>query len=509
MPVRNLILILGDQLTPTISSLRGAEKDRDRILMAEVAEEATYVRHHKKKIAFVFSAMRHFAEELAEAGWTVDYVQLGDADNSGSLKGEVERAVKRLKPSSVSVTEPGEYRLLADFKGWDAELGVPVDIRPDARFLCSRSEFEGWADGRKRFLMEDFCRHMRVKTGLLMDGDKPAGGKWNFDKDNRKPAAQDLFMPRPRRFEPDEITQNVLSLVETRFSEHFGALDPFWFAVTRDEARQAFDDFLDSGLPRFGDFQDAMLRGEPFLYHAVVSPYLNAGLLDPMELCQAVDQAYRDGKVPINSAEGFIRQIIGWREYVCGIYWLRMPEMADENFLGATRDLPSFYWSGETDMTCLKEAITQTRDEAYAHHIQRLMITGNFAMLAGIEPRQVHEWYLAVYADAYEWVEMPNTLGMSQFADGGFLASKPYASGGNYIRKMSDYCGSCRYDVAQKTGEDACPFNALYWDFLDRNAERLRGNRRLATAYSTWERMGEAKQDSYRDSAHVFLQGLS
>ncbi|MEP4034212.1 cryptochrome/photolyase family protein [Roseibium polysiphoniae] len=509
MPVRNLILILGDQLTPAISSLRGAGKDHDRILMAEVAEEATYVRHHKKKIAFVFSAMRHFAEELAEAGWTVDYVQLGDADNSGSLKGEVARAVKRLKPSSVSVTEPGEYRLLADFKGWDTELGVPVDIRPDGRFLCSRSEFEGWADGRKRFLMEDFYRHMRVKTGLLMDGDKPAGGKWNFDKDNRKPAAQDLFMPRPRRFEPDEITRNVLSLVETRFAEHFGTLDPFWFAVSRDEARQVFGDFLDSGLPRFGDFQDAMLRGEPFLYHSVISPYLNAGLLDPMELCQAVDQAYRDGKVPINSAEGFIRQIIGWREYVRGIYWLRMPEMADENFLGATRDLPSFYWSGETDMTCLKEAITQTRDEAYAHHIQRLMITGNFAMLAGIEPRQVHEWYLAVYADAYEWVEMPNTLGMSQFADGGFLASKPYASGGNYIRKMSDYCGSCRYDVAQKTGKDACPFNALYWDFLDRNAERLRGNRRLATAYSTWERMGEAKQDSYRDSAHVFLQGLS
>ncbi|MEM8645005.1 MAG: cryptochrome/photolyase family protein [Pseudomonadota bacterium] len=505
MTCRNLILILGDQLSATLASLRAGDPARDRILMAEVWDEATYVKHHKKKIAFIFSAMRHFAEELKAAGWTVDYVRLDEDANSQSLTGELSRAVERHGPERVIVTEPGEWRVRQMLEAWK---GPALDILPDDRFLCTHHEFAAWAEGRKQLRMEYFYRDMRRKTGLLMDGDQPAGGKWNFDADNRKPASADLFMPRPAEAQPDEITQDVLALVGARFTDHFGDLEPFWFAVTASEAEAALDSFIADALASFGDFQDAMVRGEPFVYHSVLSAYINAGLLDPLAVCRRVEVEYRAGRVAINAAEGFIRQIIGWREYVRGIYWHTMPGYERKNALGATRDLPWFYWTGETEMTCLAEAIGQTKREAYAHHIQRLMVTGNFAMLAGIDPHQVHEWYLAVYADAYEWVELPNTVGMSQFADGGLLASKPYAAGGNYMNKMSDYCRSCHYDVKQRTGPDACPFNALYWDFLARNRETLKCNPRLGPVYRTWDRMDDTKRRETRKSAAAFLAGL-
>jgi deoxyribodipyrimidine photolyase-related protein len=504
----NLILILGDQLSPQVSSLKAGDRHKDVVLMAEVVSEATYVKHHKKKIAFVFSAMRHFAEELRETGWSVAYVRLDDPQNTGSLGAEVERFSERLNPARVRVTEAGEWRLHEEMRRWSDALGRPVDVLPDDRFLSSREGFAAWADGRKQLRMEYFYREMRRKTGLLMEGDKPVGGKWNYDAENRKPAAGDLFMPKPLRTNPDEITRQVLDLVSREFADHFGDLEPFWFAVSRADAEAAFQNFVAEALPRFGDFQDAMLTGQRFLYHSVVSHYLNAGLLDPLAVCRHVERAYIDGDVPLNAAEGFIRQIIGWREYVRGIYWLKMPHYARSNFFSATRPLPDFYWTGNTDLACLAAAIGQTREEAYAHHIQRLMVTGNFAMLAGVDPHQLHEWYLAVYADAYEWVEMPNTIGMSQFADGGMLGSKPYAASGNYINKMSDYCDACRFDVKQKTGEDACPFNSLYWHFLDRNRNTLDGNPRLGPVYRTWDRMAEEKQQAYRDSADAFLKTL-
>ncbi|WP_323796487.1 cryptochrome/photolyase family protein [Nisaea sp.] len=507
--VGNLILVLGDQLSPVLSSLKAGDKHSDVVLLAEVATEASYVKHHKKKIAFLFSAMRHFAEELREDGWTVEYVRLDDPQNTGSLGAEVARFSERWNPARVIVTEAGEWRLQEEMRRWSDALGRPVDVLPDDRFLSSREEFAAWADGRKQLRMEYFYREMRRKTGLLMEGDKPAGGKWNYDAENRKPAAGDLFMPKPFRTNPDEITRQVLDLVYLEFADHFGDLEPFWFAVTRADADAAFENFVAQALPRFGDFQDAMLTGQRFLYHAVVSHYLNAGLLDPLAVCRRVERAYLDGDVPLNAAEGFIRQIIGWREYARGIYWLKMPDYAGSNFFSATRPLPDFYWTGKTDMACLAAAIGQTREEAYAHHIQRLMVTGNFAMLAGIDPHQVHEWYLAVYADAYEWVEMPNTVGMSQFADGGLLGSKPYAASGNYINKMSDYCGNCCFDVKQKTGDGACPFNSLYWHFLDRNREKLDGNPRLGPVYRTWDRMTADKQQAYRESADAFLDALS
>ncbi len=509
MAERRLVLILGDQLSPSLSSLKVADKARDRILMVEVMEEATYVRHHKKKIAFLFSAMRHFADRLRDDGWQVDYVRLDDGGNTGSFTGEVERAIRRHQPASLLVCEPGEWRVRAMMETWAERFHLPVIILDDDRFICSRADFARWAEGRKQLRMEHFYREMRQRTGLLMDGGKPAGGKWNFDADNRKPAKPDLLMPEPLRFDPDETTQDVLALVADRFDDHFGDLHPFWFAVTSAQAEAALDHFIETILPSFGDYQDAMLRDHRFLYHSVLSHTINAGLLDPLDVCRRVEAAYNDGQAPINAAEGFIRQIIGWREYVRGIYWRFMPGYLDNNVFGASRPLPDFYWTGETDMACLAAAITQTKEEAYAHHIQRLMVTGNFAMLAGVDPRAVHEWYLMVYADAYEWVELPNTLGMSQFADGGLLASKPYAASGNYINKMSDYCGTCRYDVKQKTGGGACPFNALYWDFLDRNADVLRGNPRLTNVYATWDRMDGERQAAYRESATSFLATLS
>ncbi|MEP1143823.1 MAG: cryptochrome/photolyase family protein [Henriciella sp.] len=507
-PIANLILVLGDQLSPRLSSLQAGDRARDRVLIVEVQEEATYVRHHKKKIAFLFSAMRHFAEELRADGWTVDYVALDDPENSGSFTGEIARAVDRVAPGKILVTEPGEWRVRAAMETWQSAFGVPIDVLADDRFIATHREFAEWAEGRKQLRMEYFYRDMRRKTGLLMDGDQPEGGKWNYDAENRKPAKADLFMPTPLQAAPDEITQDVLALVEQRFGNHFGDLTPFWFGVTRAHAEAALDQFIETALANFGDYQDAMLEGERFLYHSILGLYINAGLLDPLEVCRRVEAAYKNGKAPLNAAEGYIRQIIGWREYVRGIYWLKMPDYVDQNFFGNSRALPDFYWTGETDMACMRAAIKQTKEDAYAHHIQRLMVTGNFALIAGIDPKQVHEWYLAVYADAYEWVELPNTLGMSQFGDGGLLGSKPYASSGNYIHKMSDHCKGCSYNVKQKTGDDACPFNPLYWDFLVRNRDKLAGNPRMAQMYRTWDRMAEDKQDDYLASAAKVLAGL-
>jgi deoxyribodipyrimidine photolyase-related protein len=502
-----LILILGDQLTPEISSLRDTDPQSAIILMAEVTAEATYVKHHKKKIAFLFSAMRHFAEELRASGWRVDYVYIDDPGNSGTLAGEVFRAASRNGASAVRVTEPGEWRLREALLALDTAFDM--EMRADDRFIASHEEFRAWASNRKSLRMEFFYRDMRRKTGLLMDGDDPVGGQWNFDHDNRKPAALDLLMPQPLRFAPDAITQDVLAVVDARFGDHFGDLLPFWFGVTRADAAAAFAHFLKTALPHFGDYQDAMLRGQTFLYHAVVSHALNCGLLDPLEMCRAVEAEYRAGRAPLNAAEGFIRQIIGWREYVRGVYWMNMPGYAQVNKLGATRPLPSFYWTAETKMACVSACVTQTREEAYAHHIQRLMVTGTFALLAGINPHALHEWYLAVYADAYEWVELPNTIGMSQFADGGLLASKPYAASGAYIDRMSDYCGGCAYDVKAKAGPKACPFNYLYWNFIALHRERLITNPRMAQMVRSWDRFSDDKKAEVRRDAAGFLDRLT
>lgn len=507
-PIRNLIFVLGDQLSPVLSSLADADPERDVVLMCEVMEEASYVGHHKKKIAFIFSAMRHFAEELRAQGFDVHYSKLDDRDNSGSFTGELLRRVAAVAPKGVVATEGSEWRVLQAMQGWQAAVDVPVDIRPDTRFLCSKADFLAWAEGRRSLTMEYFYRDMRRKTGLLMQGADPEGGRWNFDTENRKPAKPDLFRPKHAAFTPDGITREVLQLVEQNFAPNIGSTKNFSFAVTRTDAERAARSFIRDFLPNFGETQDAMLKDEPFLNHALLSFYINIGFLDALTLCRAAERAYLEGHAPLNAVEGFIRQVIGWREYIRGIYWLKMPGYENSNVFDAHRPLPDFFWNGDTDMQCVSVVITQTIDHAYAHHIHRLMVVGNFSMLAGLDPHAVHQWYLAVYADAYEWVELPNVIGMSQFADGGAMASKPYAASGAYIDRMSDYCGGCRYKVSKKTGEDACPFNALYWHFLDRNSGTLSGNHRLAQTYASWQRMDESKKHDYRASAESFLGKL-
>jgi len=502
--VTRLVLVLGDQLSRDTAALRRADKARDTVVMAEVTEETEYVRHHPKKIALIFAAMRKFAIQLEAEGWTVAYSRLDDPENAGSIVGEILRRADETGASEVLATEPGEWRLIDKLK----YAPIETHIYPDHRFIASHAEFEDWAAGRKTLRMEFFYREMRRKTGLLMNGDQPEGDKWNYDHENRKPAEKDLFAEGPLAFEPEEITKGVLDLVEARFSENFGDLRPFTFATTRDEALQALEHFIRHGLPQFGDYQDAMLEGDAFLYHAVLSPYINIGLLGPLEVCQAAADAFSKGDVPINAAEGFIRQIIGWREYMRGIYFLQGPDYTHRNTLKHDRDLPAFYWGEKTQMACVADAVAQTRANAYAHHIQRLMVTGNFALLAGVDPHQVHEWYLQVYADAFEWVEAPNVIGMSQFADGGVIASKPYVSSGAYINRMSDYCKGCHYTVSRKTGVGACPFNLLYWHFLDRHRERFSGNARMGNMYRTWDRMDADHRKTVLGDAQVFLERL-
>ncbi len=504
-----LRLVLGDQLTRSLASLRDLDPARDVVLMAEVDDEATYVRHHKQKIVLVLAAMRHFAAALRAEGIRVDYVRLDDPGNGGSLAAELRRAVERHRPERVVLTEPGEWRLLERMRDWREELSVPVEIRDDDRFLCSRADFARWAEGRRGLRMEFSYRDMRRRTGLLMEGAEPAGGRWNFDHDNRKRLPAGLAPPARPRPEPDPVTREVMDLVARRFPDHFGDLEPFAWPVTRARALEALRHFVDDCLPRFGDYQDAMSRGEPFLFHALLAPALNIGLLTPEEACRAAEDAWREGRAPLNAVEGFVRQILGWREYVRGLYWLYMPDYADTNELEATRDLPAFYWTGETDMACLRACVSDTRRHAYAHHIQRLMVLGNFALLAGVAPRQIEEWFLMVYADAFEWVELPNVHGMATFADGGLMGSKPYAASGAYIDRMSDYCGGCRYDVSAKGGEGACPFNPLYWDFLMRNEERLARNPRLAMPYRTLARMSPARRAEIRADAARFLASLA
>ncbi|WP_281966706.1 cryptochrome/photolyase family protein [Roseovarius nanhaiticus] len=504
MVAPRLILVLGDQLSEDLSALREADKDRDVVVMAEVTDETGYVPHHPKKIALILSAMRHFAEQLRGDGWTVEYSKLDAEDNSGSITGELLRRADAHGASEVICTRPGEWRLI------EALDDMPLDLTTlaDDRFIASLDEFNDWAEGRKELRMEYFYREMRRKTGLMMEDGEPAGGKWNYDHDNRKPAQSDMLRSAPMSFTPDEITEEVLHLVERRFDNNFGTLRPFNFAVTRGQALRALDHFVKYLLEGFGDYQDAMLTGEPFLNHSLLSPYINLGLLGPLEVCQRVAEAWQDGDAPINAAEGYIRQIIGWREYMRGIYFREGPDYTSRNILRHDRKLPWMYWGGDTKMACMKAAIGQTRDEGYAHHIQRLMVTGNFALLAGIAPEEVHEWYLSVYVDAYEWVEAPNVIGMSQWADGGIIASKPYVSSGNYINKMSDYCKGCHYSVTQKTGEGSCPFNTLYWQFLDRHRQRFEGNHRMGMVFRTWDKMDAEKRRDVLDTAEAFLKRM-
>ena len=502
-----LRLVLGDQLSENLSSLRDLGQD-DVVLMAEVMDECSYVPHHVHKITLVLSAMRHFAEGLRKRGVRVDYRRLDDPENTNSLRGEAIRAAAEHGAVEIVVTEPGEYRVLADMRSWPEGAGCPVDIRADDRFLCGIGQFRDWAAGRKSLRMEFFYRDMRRSHGILLDNEEPTGGQWNYDHENRKKLPKSVVVPPTPRFTPDAITGETMVLVANRFPDNMGDVNNFALPVTRAEALEMLEDFIAHRLAEFGDWQDAMKTDNPHLFHSLVSTSLNLGLLSPLEICQRAEAAYRKGAAPLNAVEGFIRQILGWREYIRGIYWLKMPEYRSLNALAANRRLPWFYWSGQTRMRCVQQAVEATITHAYAHHIQRLMITGNFALLAGLDPAAVEEWYLAVYADAYEWVEMPNTRGMALFADGGIVGSKPYAASGAYINKMSDYCTGCHYDVKDGVGARGCPFNALYWDFIARHQERFAGNNRMAMPLMAMKKMAPGKIDALRARAATFLEAM-
>lgn len=505
---KRLHFVLGDQLSRGLSALCDVDRDNDIVFMCEVWDEATYVRHHKKKIAFIFSAMRHFAEALKEDGYQVDYLKLDEHDEA-SFTDALAKAVERHSVDEVIAIEASEWRVREAQRDWAEQMGLAVDIRPDDRFIADHDEFAAWAEGRKELRMEYFYRQMRKKTGYLMNGDEPEGGQWNYDKENREPPKDGLRFPERPTWNNDDITNDVLELVANRFGNHFGDLEPFDYPVTRADAERYLAWFIDEALADFGTFQDAMVQGEALMFHSHISGLINCGLLDVRECCEAAEAAYKNGDAPLNAVEGFIRQIIGWREFIRGVYWLHMPGYGDSNALDAQVALPDWFWTGDTQMNCLRQAITETKQNAYAHHIQRLMVLGNFALIAGLKPHEVQEWFLIVYHDAYEWVEMPNVVGMALYADGGIFASKPYASSGTYINKMSNYCDSCSYSVSKKNGPKACPFNYLYWDFLGRNRDVLSKNQRMGMMYGTLDRMKDDKRDAIRDDSARFIKAIN
>ncbi|MBT8215856.1 MAG: cryptochrome/photolyase family protein [Acidimicrobiia bacterium] len=486
------VWVLGDQLNRRISSLEDRTPDDARILMIESAAKIGSKRYHRQRLHLVITAMRRFAAELEDAGFEVDYRE------APSFAAGLDAHRADHNPDDVIAMEPMSYSMLERL----GDLGVTTTR--SNQFLCHYEEFAGWADGRNRLVMEDFYRRQREKLGYLMDGDEPAGGAWNFDKDNREPPPKDgRSWPEPVTSRLDELDAEV---IEALPDSAFGWEPDGVWATSRRAALARLRHVVDEVLPIFGPHEDAMLSGEWSMGHTLLSPYLNLGLLYPDEVCDAAEEAYRAGRVPIASAEGFIRQIIGWREYVWGTYWLWMPEYRTVNQLGADRPLPPLYTSGSTDMRCVSEALRAVHEHGYAHHIQRLMVLGNLALLTGVVPQQMVEWMWASFVDGAEWVMLPNVLGMGLYADGGQMATKPYAAGGNYINKMSDYCGDCAFHPKKRVGSEACPFTTLYWDFLERNRSTLDGNHRLARQLSAADRLQD--MGDVRDRAAEVLERL-
>ena len=499
---QRLVVILGDQLdtgNPLITELNPAH---DSVFMAEVREEATHVCSHKARIVLFLSAMRHFRDDLEARGITVRYSAL-DRHQHDSLSSALAAELRVNRPQRVVMLQAGDARVQAAVEATVQRAKLHLEVVADPHFLTRPETFREWLGQRKQPRLEHFYRAMRKQTGILMQDGEPVGGKWNFDAANRasfdRRGPADL--PPPPAFSPDKVTREVIKLVNREYPEHPGQLDDFDWPVAPADAQIALQDFIDHRLARFGTYQDAMWTEEPFLYHSLLSPAMNLKLLNPRDVLNAAERSLHEDAAPLASVEGFVRQVLGWREYIRGIYWTLMPDYAGLNALEAEQDLPAFFWTGDTDMACLRDALAQTLWYGYAHHIQRLMVTGLFCLLLGVRPREVHAWYLAVYVDAVEWVELPNTLGMSQYADGGYLASKPYVASGKYIDRMSNYCRGCRYNPAHATGEDACPYTTLYWDFLSRHRKRFAHHPRTALQWRNLERLDNRKIRGIRRQA--------
>lgn len=507
--LRSLIVVLGDQLDLNAAAFDGFDAGVDAVWMAEVAEESTHVWSSKPRTVMFLAAMRHFALALQDAGRALHYTRLDAPKNAGNLAGALQADIARLRPARLVMTAPGDWRVLEAIEAVAEAHHLPLDIREDRHFFSSIRDFAAHAQGRKSLRMEYFYREQRQRHRVLMQGDEPVGGQWNFDADNREAfgAAGPGAVPPRTSFEPDAVTREVIALVDQRFADHPGRLDSFAWPVTRAQALQSLQAFIEERLPLFGRYQDAIWPGDAWLYHSHLSAALNLKLLNPREVVAAAVAAYQDGHAPLASVEGFIRQILGWREYVRGVYWTQMPAYLERNALGAHEDLPAWFWTGATDMACLRDALAQTLEHGYANHIQRLMVTGLYALMLGVEPRQVHAWYLAVYVDAVEWVELPNTLGMSQYADGGVMGSKPYIATGKYIQRMSPHCKGCRYDPAQRSGDSACPFTTLYWDYLMRHEATLARNPRMALQVKNVARLTDAQKQAVIDRAAAIRRG--
>lgn len=497
-PVRTLRLVLGDQLDPDLSALADVDAGVDAVWMAENDHEIRRVPTHRLRIAVFLSAMRHRRDAMRAEGLTVEYHGLAadPAEDRGSRFSDILAAdLARLEPERVVLTRPGDFGVLDEIRRTVEAAGVEFELREDDRFLCALDDFRGWVEGRKRWVLEDFYRWMRKRTGVLMDAGEPVGGEWNFDAANREAFGSDGpgdLPPRPS-WPLDDVDRSVLELVAARYSDHPGRAERLsaW-PRTPDHARELLTFFIDQLLPGFGDTQDAMWSDEVFLRHSGLALPLNTGLIRPAVCVRAAVDAHAADAAPLNSVEGFVRQILGWREYVRGVYWVFMPEYAERNELAADRDVPEFYWDGDTSMECVRRAMGGVLEYGYAHHIQRLMVLGLYALLFGVHPRRFHEWHLAMYVDAVDWVSLPNALGMSQFGDGGVTGTKPYCASGNYIDRMSNHCADCRFDPGTAVGDDACPFTTLYWDFLARHEEELRGNRRMGFQYANLDRKREA-----------------
>ncbi|MEM9069107.1 MAG: cryptochrome/photolyase family protein [Myxococcota bacterium] len=504
--MRNLFVVLGDQLDAASQALAELDPRRDAVLMMEVDEEATYVKQHKHRLVLFFAAMRHFRDALRDAGWTVHYTEVDDRLNRGSFARELPRWIGKLRPSAVRVRQPGDHRVLRSLEEACASRKVPLEVVEDDHFLCPLDAFREWRAGRKVIVLEHFYRWMRRREDILMEGSKPETGRWNYDADNRSPWKKGTSIPTLPVHRYDALTKQVMTMVDARYADHPGETSTFSLPVTRAQALRDLEAFLTERLPTFGVYQDAMPEGEPFVFHSRLSSALNLHLLSAREVVGGALAAYRDGGAPIAAVEGFVRQVLGWRELVRGIYWVEMPAYAGLNALDARVPVPDVFWTGETEMRCVADAMKNVLTHGYAHHIQRLMVLGLYGLLLGVDPYALHEWHMALYADAIDWVSLPNVLGMSQYADGGIVGTKPYAATGKYIKRMSTYCKTCRFRPEQRVGDDACPMTTLYWDFLLRNRKRLAGNTRMRMQLKNVERLKDAEAKAIRAHARKLRQ---
>lgn len=509
MAKKQLRLVLGDQLNRQ-HSWWNDNPDEFTVLICEARSETDYVMHHIQKVVAFFLAMRDFADWLEERGFEVIYLRLDDKENKGSPSDNLRHQIKKGKFESWAYQLPDEYRVDQALKNLKKELDLPCQVVDSEHFLTEREDLKKFFEGKKTYLMESFYRDMRKKYDVLMDGDNPANGKWNFDKQNRKSLPKNHEVTDPKTYSKE--VSEIVEMLEKEGVKTFGRIDPdnFIWPVTRREGLSMLRFFIDECLVDFGDYQDAMRENEWSVYHSRLSFLMNSKILSPKEVIDRVEEGWRKNKkkYPISAVEGFIRQILGWREFMRGVYWAKMPGYARSNFFRHQRKLPKWYWTGETKMNCLSQAINQSLDYAYAHHIQRLMITGNFALLAGIHPDEVDAWYLGIYIDAIEWVEITNTRGMSQFADGGIVGTKPYVSSANYVDKMSDYCKNCHYSKSKKTGEKACPFNSFFWNFYEEHRDKLENNPRIGFVYQTLSKMKPEKKEELFKQADHYLKNL-